>query len=81
MPLYEYISESDGEVITLLRPMRDADAPVEDPQNRGRRFARRHSTFGVGGSAAAAGTGPSLPVGGCCPCGKSAGACGGGFAS
>jgi hypothetical protein len=85
MPLYEYISESDGEVITLLRPMREADSPVEDPAGKGRRFVRRHSTFGVGGSASAATAGGSLPgglsLGGCCPCGKSAGSCGGGFGS
>lgn len=81
MPLYEYISESDGEVVTLLRPMREADSPVEDPAGKGRTFVRRHSTFGVGGSATAATSGASLPVGGCCPCGKSAGSCGGGFGS
>ncbi len=31
MPQYEYICDEDGEVLTLLRPMRSADDPVEDP--------------------------------------------------
>ncbi|MFO0826673.1 MAG: zinc ribbon domain-containing protein [Phycisphaerales bacterium] len=79
MPIYEYVCEKDGEVIELLRPMRDADAPVEDPKGRGRTFVRKHSAFGVGGSASEAG-GMSLPMsgGGCCPCGKSHGSCGSG---
>ena len=79
MPIYEYISESDGEVLELLRPMRDADAAVEDPQGRGRTFVRKHSSFGVGG-AIGVGTNSSLPMstGGCCPCGKSHSQCGAG---
>ena len=48
MPLYEYESTEDGEIITLLRPMADADSPVEDPSGRDRTFRRRHSVFGVG---------------------------------
>lgn len=75
MPMYEYECEQDGEIITLLRPMRDADAPVDDPRGRGRTFRRRHSTFATSGGAEASG-GASLPIGGCCPCGKSAGQCG-----
>jgi putative FmdB family regulatory protein len=77
MPQYEYVCDADGEVITLLRPMRDADAPVEDPTGRGRRFSRRLSSFAVSGAGTAAGG--SLPMGGCCPCGKSAGSCSSGF--
>jgi hypothetical protein len=69
MPLYEYVCEGDGERITLLRPMREADEPVEDPAGRGRVFARVHSTFGVGGTSAGAGS-VSLPMGGGCGCGK-----------
>lgn len=76
MPQYEYECQEDGEVITLLRPMSQADEPVEDPAGRGRRFVRRHSVFGVGGGASVSAA-PS-PSGGCCPCGKSFGACGGG---
>ena len=30
MPQYEYANDVDDEVIVLLRPMRDADAPVEE---------------------------------------------------
>lgn len=73
MPLYEYVCETDGEVIELLRPIADADKPVEDPKGLGRTFARRQSTFAAKGSASSGG---SLPMaGGCCPCGKNAGAC------
>ncbi|QYU67213.1 hypothetical protein J4558_20045 [Leptolyngbya sp. 15MV] len=77
MPLYEYVCEADGTRIELLRPMADADKPVEDPEGKGRRFTRVHSTFAAGaGASAAVGAGRSVPLGGCCPCGKSAGACG-----
>jgi putative FmdB family regulatory protein len=78
MPLYEYRCEETGEVIELLRPMADADKPVKDPQGKGRKFVRAHSTFATGAAAGAAGAGAgkSVSLGGCCPCGKSAGACG-----
>ncbi len=76
MPLYEYVSETDGEVLTLLRPMRDADAPIDDPKGLGRRFHRKHSTFATNSGAGPESSGMSLPMGGCCPCGKSAGHCG-----
>jgi predicted nucleic acid-binding Zn ribbon protein len=76
MPIYEYICESDGEVIELLRPMGQADSPVEDPAGKGRTFVRRQSVFGVSG-AASQGSGASLPIGGgCCPCGKPGSQCG-----
>lgn len=71
MPLYEYVSQSDGAVIELLRPISQADAPVPDPDGKGRTFVRRHSTFATGG---ATGTSPG-PSGGCCPCGKRQGSC------
>lgn len=73
MPLYEYVCEQDGTVIELIRPMAEADAPVEDPEGRGRAFTRKHSTFGTRGGGDRAPS--SLPVGGCCPCGKSQGQC------
>ncbi|MCG3123707.1 MAG: hypothetical protein GIKADHBN_02128 [Phycisphaerales bacterium] len=77
MPLYEYQCEEDGTVIELMRPMSQADSPVEDPDGRGRVFRRKHSTFATGAGAAAGGS--SLPVsGGCCPCGKNRGQCGAG---
>lgn len=47
MPLYEYRCEETGEMITLLRPMAEADKPVEDPEGKGRTFSRVHSTFAV----------------------------------
>lgn len=72
MPLYEYVCEEDGETITLLRPMRDADKPVEDPEGRGRRFARTHSTFQVNASARPAAA-PAPPGG--CACGNPHGPC------
>ena len=73
MPIYEYESEQDGEVISLLRPMSDADAPVDDPEGRGRTFRRRHSVFGVSMGSSA----PAMPAGGgCCPCGVDANRCG-----
>jgi putative FmdB family regulatory protein len=68
MPLYEYRCEEDGETITLLRPMADADRPVEDPKGLGRTFVRTHSTFAVGAGKAAA---PSAG----CACGNPNGPC------
>lgn len=75
MPLYEYVCETDGSRIELLRSMNEADKPVDDPEGRGRVFTRVQSTFAAQG-AGTAGGGSSLPVsGGCCPCGKTAGGC------
>jgi putative FmdB family regulatory protein len=73
MPIYEYVCEQDGTVIELLRPMAQADDPVADPDGRGRQFKRQHSTFASGGK----GTDLLARQGGCCPCGKRAGGCGG----
>jgi putative FmdB family regulatory protein len=76
MPLYEYICEGDGEIVELLRPMADADKPVDDPRGTGRVFKRRHSTFATGGASAGQGDSPgaeSRPA--CCPCGKMPGSC------
>lgn len=73
MPQYEYISVEDGESITLLRPMAEADAPVEDPKGLGRKFVRQHSTFAVGGASPAKRDVP-LPRGGC-GCGNPHGPC------
>ncbi len=75
MPIYEYVCEKDGSVVELLRPMADADKPVEDPLGKGRLFKRKHSTFATGG-VGAAGSGGKPTSGGCCPCGKSHGGCG-----
>jgi hypothetical protein len=71
VPIYEYTCE-DGTSLELIRPMSQADAPVEDPQGKGRTFTRKHSTF----SAGAPSSDRSLPTsGGCCPCGKTTGGC------
>lgn len=75
MPLYEYVCEQDGTVIELLRPMSQADEPAADPEGKGRTFVRKLSTFAAKGTGAS-GAGASLPMGGCCPCGKSQGQCG-----
>jgi putative FmdB family regulatory protein len=73
MPLYEYICEETGETISLLRPMKDADEPVEDPDGKGRRFVRAHSTFSVGAGAPGRMSGDAF--GGGCPCGNPDGPC------
>lgn len=70
MPLYEYVSEKDGEKIELLRSMAEADRPVEDPKGLGRTFRRVQSTFASKGS-----EGSPASSGGCCPCGKNPGSC------
>jgi len=76
MPQYEYICEEDGEVITLLRPMRDADKPVDDPAKKGRSFKRAHSTFMVSESASSkSSAAPAMPPGGGCACGHPHGPC------
>jgi putative FmdB family regulatory protein len=77
MPLYEYVCETDGTRVELLRTMAEADAPVRDPDGKGRVFTRVLSVFAGHGSAASPGqlSGSSARAGGCCPCGKDAGAC------
>lgn len=80
MPIYEYESIEDGEVIEIMRPMKDADAPVEDPRGKGRTFRRRISLFGVGG--AASNSSAAAPSSGghvhssSCGCGRPHGTCG-----
>lgn len=73
MPIYEYLCEQDGTVLELLRPMRDADAPVPDPEGLGRTFIRKPSAFMAPAPGAGA---PGPSPGGCCPCGKPGGGCG-----
>jgi len=76
MPLYEYVA-TDGTVVELMRPMSEADAPVPDPQGKGRKFTRKLSTFATGGTPGTS-SGPTrtLPIGGGCGCGKPHGSCG-----
>ena len=72
MPMYEYRCLEDGETITLLRPIRDADKLVDDPKGLGRKFTRQFSTF-----EAPTGAKTSNPssFGGGCPCGNPDGPC------
>ena len=63
-------------MIELLRPMADADKPVDDPEGKGRIFKRKHSTFATGG-AAPGGTDLMRRQGGYCSCGRTVGRCGG----
>lgn len=56
-------------MITLLRSMDDADAPVDDPSSQGRSFQRVHSVFQVDAAAPKGSMQP--PPGGCghgCAC-------------
>jgi putative FmdB family regulatory protein len=79
MPLYEYVCEQDGTVVEVQRPMADADKPLTDPEGKGRTFRRKLSTFaargGTGPTAHAAAAATTLPMAGCCPCGKPGGGC------
>jgi len=74
MPIYEYQCLEDGETIELLRPMREADAPVDDPKGKGRRFVRTQSTFSVAGSPTTL-THQHSGGGGGCACGNPHGPC------
>lgn len=77
MPIYEYEAVEDGEVIEIMRSMKDADAPVDDPKGKGRTFRRKFSVFGVSGAAAA--SAPSAPAhvhSSGCGCGRPHGSCG-----
>lgn len=73
MPLYEYVCEETGDVIELIRPMAHADDPVEDPEQRGRVFKRKLSTFAAKSDSASSGAGHTHTGGCCCNPG---GACG-----
>jgi hypothetical protein len=83
MPLYEYIAEAPGQdpvIIELLRSAKDADAPVPDPEGKGRVFRRRLSVVSLGTSNRPA-SAPSASSGGhvhsgSCGCGKPRGSCG-----
>ena len=68
--MYEYVAD-DGTRLELIRPMDQADAPVVDPDAKGREFKRVLSSFATrGGPSGGSGGG-----GGCCPCGKNKGSC------
>jgi hypothetical protein len=63
MPLYEYRCVDDSSLMTLLRPMSEADSPVDDPEGRDRTWERVQSIFSVDATPVASDTKPS---GGCC---------------
>ena len=73
MPLYEYRCEEDGATVTLLRPIADADKPVEDPEGKGRLFKRAQSTFSVSSTSSRQGGEGSY---GSCPTCNLDGSCG-----
>ena len=75
MPLYEYRAEEDGTVITLMRPMAEADAPIDDPDGKGRTFKRVFSSFAVGAEKANGSSAPT-PGPGACPNCPPGGVCG-----
>jgi putative FmdB family regulatory protein len=75
VPLYEYRCAEDGELITLLRSMDEADDPVTDPSSSGRTFERVQSLFSTDRPAEEAGGGGGC-CGGGCSCGKGSGAAG-----
>lgn len=80
MPLYEYRCEQDGTLIELMRPMAEADAPVEDPDEKGRTFTRVLSVLRSGGSTSptrergSSGTASHVHSGSC-GCGRPRGSC------
>lgn len=78
MPIYEYVA-ADGTTIELVRPMKDADAPVSDPDGKNRKFKRSLSLFAPQGGTPGAGKGSGhVHSGPMCGCGKRTGSCGGG---
>ena len=82
MPIYEYRCEQDDTVVELIRPMAQADAPVTDPDGKGRTFTRVLSVFqsGNGSTSPTRERGPSSGGGhvhsGSCGCGRKPGSCG-----
>lgn len=68
MPVYEYACEDCGAQFEVLRPMKDADAPIGCIKCQGRHTGRRLSVFyAQSGGRTVAGTG-----------GNSCGSCSGG---
>jgi len=66
MPLYEYVCADCGERFDALRPMRDADAPIDCPRCGGQRTSRGISLFAaISSEGVIAGAGSSC--GSCSP--------------
>ncbi|HHS97104.1 MAG TPA: zinc ribbon domain-containing protein [Chloroflexi bacterium] len=60
MPLYEYVCGDCGERFEALRPMREADAPIECPHCGGQHAKRALSLFAaIGSEGVIAGNGSS----------------------
>ena len=75
MPIYEYVCEKDGERLNSS-DRSQADSPVEDPKGLGRTFIACKSTFRRQGCQRVGRRRlDGRRVGGCCPCGRAAGAC------
>lgn len=78
MPIYEYVCEQDGTRLELMRPMAQADAPVDDPEGKGRTFTRAITAPNAKTSGGAGSSSRGVSLGACCPCGKPGGGCGSG---
>jgi putative FmdB family regulatory protein len=77
MPIYDYACEECGNGFEHLARRMDEAAPA-CPKCGGKKTAKQLSAFAVGAASGSAASGKSLPMGGgggCCPCGKGAGAC------
>lgn len=72
MPVYEYECSDCERVTEALRPIRDADEPIDCEHCGGRRTHRAHSVFAAGASS---GSDQSLPMAGCGRCGEAGGSC------
>jgi len=75
MPMYEYVCEDCQKITEALRPMAQADDAIACQHCNSRKTHREHSVFAAAGTGSA-GRSTSLPMSGCCPCGKNQGACG-----
>lgn len=75
MPIYEYVCGDCGEQFDVLRPMKDAEAPIGCRKCESRRTERRLSVFyAQSGGRAVAGTSGGSGCGSCS--GGSCGSCG-----
>jgi hypothetical protein len=77
MPIYEYVAD-DGTRLEVMRSMKDADAPLADPEGKGRTFRRTLSVVASGpnkgGTSGSAGSSGHVHSGSC-GCGKPRGSC------
>lgn len=74
MPIYDYTCKTcDKPFEHLARRMDEAPPPC--PECGSKKTEKGLSSFAVGAGAATSGKSTSLPMGGCCPCGKNQSAC------